>query len=84
MGPKKRPTPKKLPKKLKLLRQRLGVSQTEMVKKLELGTPYDRTTISSYERGEREPPLPHLLKYAKLAGITVDVIIDDDIGFNEF
>jgi hypothetical protein len=34
--------------------------------------------ISEYERGTGEPPLPVLLKYARLAGVCVDALIDDD------
>jgi hypothetical protein len=37
-----------------------------------------RSTISGYERGTREPPLPILLKYAKVAGVCTDVLIDDE------
>ena len=33
--------------------------------------------ISAYERELREPPLPVILKYARLAGISPDVLIDD-------
>jgi transcriptional regulator with XRE-family HTH domain len=35
--------------------------------------------ISGYERGEREPPLPVLLKYAQLLGISTDILIDDEL-----
>jgi transcriptional regulator with XRE-family HTH domain len=44
-----------------------------------LGVP-DRSTISGYERGEREPPLPTLLKYARVAGLAVEYFIDDEIA----
>jgi transcriptional regulator with XRE-family HTH domain len=79
MGIKKRPKPRKLAKKLALIRKRLDVSQGDMVTLLKLRKPYDRSTISAYERGEREPPLPILLKYARLAGISTDVLIDDKL-----
>jgi len=79
MGIRKRPTPRKLAKKLARIRNRLGVSQGEMVKLLELGKRYDRVSISGYERGEREPPLPVLLKYARLAGFSTDYLIDDKL-----
>jgi transcriptional regulator with XRE-family HTH domain len=39
----------------------------------------NRASISGYERGEREPPLPILLAYAKLAKISTDVLIDDEM-----
>jgi hypothetical protein len=35
--------------------------------------------ISEYERGEREPPLPVLLSYARLAGVCMDVLVDDEL-----
>ncbi|MDX6498509.1 MAG: hypothetical protein QOG23_1769 [Blastocatellia bacterium] len=40
----------------------------------------DYSAVSQYELGTREPPLPILLKYARLAGISTDVLIDDEIG----
>jgi DNA-binding XRE family transcriptional regulator len=72
----KRPTPKELPGKLRLIRERLGLSQSEIARELGLE---NRASISGYERGEREPPLPILLKYARLAGISTDVLIDDKL-----
>jgi transcriptional regulator with XRE-family HTH domain len=41
----------------------------------------DRASISGYERGEREPPLPVLLAYARAAGIVVDILIDDKLEY---
>lgn len=35
--------------------------------------------ISDYENGEREPSLITLLSYAKAAGVSVDVLIDDNV-----
>jgi hypothetical protein len=37
------------------------------------------TSISAYERGVREPPLLILLEYARVAGICVDALLDDEI-----
>ncbi len=37
------------------------------------------TSISAYERGTREPPLLILLKYARMAGVNVEELIDDDL-----
>ena len=34
--------------------------------------------ISNYELGTGEPPLPVLLAYARLAGVSTDVLIDDE------
>jgi transcriptional regulator with XRE-family HTH domain len=78
MGSKARPQPKYLGKKLRAIRtQVLGMSQTEMSKAL--GLKVDYSAVSQYELGTREPPLPVLLKYARLAGISTDVLIDDDL-----
>jgi hypothetical protein len=38
-----------------------------------------QSNISGYEIGEREPPLPVLLQYARVAGVCVDVLIDDKL-----
>lgn len=78
MGSKARPKPKYLGKKLRVLRTDiLGVSQTEMSKRL--GLKVDYSAVSQYELGTREPPLPILLKYARLVGISTDVLIDDKL-----
>ncbi len=76
MGRSQRPKPLYLGKKLLQVRQHLGISQVEMVKKLGFGKIHP-AHISGYERGEREPPLPVLLKYARLAGVSTDDLIDD-------
>jgi transcriptional regulator with XRE-family HTH domain len=69
--------PKKLADKLFAIRQQLGVSQTEMARLLELKQTY--TVVSSFESGRREPDLIVLLNYARLAGVVVDVLIDDKL-----
>lgn len=77
MGRSRRPKPERLGEKLLAVRQGLGLSQTAMCKALELTVDY--SAVSQYERGTREPPLPVLLRYARLAGVCVDVLIDDDL-----
>lgn len=81
MGRSPRPKPLRLGEKLLLIRQSLSWSQTEMWRALELTADY--TAISQYESGTREPPLPVLLKYAQLAGITTDMLIDDTLDLPE-
>jgi len=76
MGKTKRPYPRKLARKLKQVRVRAGLSQTEIAKKVGVK---NRSSIAGYEAGEREPPLPVLLKYARVAGVVVDVLIDDKV-----
>lgn len=80
MGRSFRTRPKKLGAKLKLIRTRLGLTQPEMIARLNVkGEPLYPAGISEYERGKREPPLIVLLKYARLAGISTDVLIDDKL-----
>jgi transcriptional regulator with XRE-family HTH domain len=71
--------PKRLGEKLRQIRMALDLSQTGMVERL--GNPEGilGTSISAYERSLREPPLLVLLKYARLAGVSVDVLIDDSL-----
>ncbi|HJT65753.1 MAG TPA: helix-turn-helix transcriptional regulator [Pyrinomonadaceae bacterium] len=76
MARKPRPKPKHLAAKLLALRRRLGVTQVEMAKLLEVPA-YCR--LSEYESGRREPNLLVLLKYARLARVTVECLIDDEL-----
>ena len=77
MGRSRRPRPARLGEKLLAVRQGLGLSQTQMCKALELEVDY--SAVSQYELGTREPPLPVLLKYARLVGVIMDVLVDDEI-----
>jgi transcriptional regulator with XRE-family HTH domain len=74
-----RPRPKHLAKKLLQIRRSLAVSQGDMVKLLGVQDLIHYTTISKYELGKNEPPLTILLAYARLAGIPVEQIIDDEL-----
>jgi transcriptional regulator with XRE-family HTH domain len=50
-----------------------------MAKRLETKrSPVYPTHISEFERGLREPSLLALLQYARLVGVSTDVLIDDD------
>ena len=79
-GSRKRPVPKLLAKKLKLIRTRLGVGQADMAKLLSgAKSPPDGAMVSRFERGLREPNLFVILEYARLAKCTVEDLIDDKI-----
>lgn len=65
------------------VRTKLGLSQNEMISRLGLGEEITQARVSAYERGVREPPLPVLLKYARAAGVYVEVLIDDDLDLPE-
>jgi transcriptional regulator with XRE-family HTH domain len=83
MGRSYRSRPKKLGAKLKLIRINLGLTQADMIKSLNVkDEPLYPTNISAYESGKREPPLLVLLRYARLAGVAVDVLIDDKMKLN--
>lgn len=79
MGKHPRRRQERLAEKLLMIRQALGLSQNEMLRRLGLEEELYRTNISNYELGQREPPLFVLLAYARVAGICTDVLIDDEI-----
>lgn len=75
----KRDKPKRLSRKLKNIRLALGYSQGDMLKALDMSAASYRSAISGYELGTREPSLIVLLKYARIAEISTDVLIDDGL-----
>ena len=79
MGSAARPKPERLAQKLLYIRTALGLSQNEMLRHLGLAEELFRSSISKYELGTREPPLPVLLQYAQAAGVWIDVLVDDDL-----
>jgi transcriptional regulator with XRE-family HTH domain len=74
-----RPRPKRLTKKLRQIRDGLGLSQNGMLEQLGMAETHFRSSISSYERGASEPPLMVLMTYARLAGVCLDVLVDDEL-----
>ena len=72
-----RDRPQRVAPKLKAIRQRLGLSQTGMLRKLNLTCCYTR--ISEFERGKRFPSVPTLLAYARAAHIPLEEIVDDEL-----
>jgi transcriptional regulator with XRE-family HTH domain len=80
MGRGKRVVPDKLPAKLLVIRERLDLSQVQMFRRLgRLRSRVHSAHISGYEQGIREPPLDVLLQYARVAGVPVEVLIDDEL-----
>lgn len=78
MGTRSRPKPKHLARKLRQIRLSHGLSQDGLIDRLGVEEEVVRSTISAFERGTREPSYPMLLKYARLAGVSTDLLIDDD------
>lgn len=84
MGSGRRVRPKWLGEKLLAIRNHFDCSLAQMAGKLsnkELKV--SRTVISAYELNDREPPLPVLLSYARLANVYVDALIDDGLDLPE-
>ena len=71
--------PKRLGEKLGVIRRQLELSQNEMIRRLGLSGKLTREEVSAYERGVREPSLPTLLRYADVARVWIDVLVDDDL-----
>jgi len=72
-----------LAEKLLDIRNSLGLSQTEMYRRLGVEDLMPYTRISKYERGELEPPLIVLLQYARVAGVHMEDIVDDELDLPE-
>jgi transcriptional regulator with XRE-family HTH domain len=72
-----RPKPQRLAEKLRQIRLALGLSQTEMLKRLGLDEGMKYARISEYEQGVREPSLLTLLEYSRVAGVHLEVLADD-------
>lgn len=79
-----------LAEKLRFIRKALGrhegahISQEQLIIRL---ARYDerikdvigKSNISGYERGHNVPPPPVLLAYARLAGVCMEVLVDDSL-----
>ena len=74
-----RQRPKRLAEKLLQIRVTLGLSQTELLRRLEAEGEISYTRISDYELDKAEPTLMILLRYARAVGVSVDVLIDDGL-----
>ena len=56
---------------LREIRQRLGLSQSELAKRLKVSQP----TITLWENGERKPDIVMVKKIAHIFGVTVDELL---------
>jgi transcriptional regulator with XRE-family HTH domain len=80
MGVRPRQRPERLAEKLLAIRAALDLSQAQMVKRLDAEEIIVPGQISEFETGKREPSLPLLLRYARLAGVWMDVLVDDELS----
>ena len=81
MGRSRRNKPLRLGHKLLAIRKRLQMSQTEMARALELTVHY--SAVSNFELGTREPDLIVVLRYARLAGVPMETLVDDKLNLPE-
>jgi transcriptional regulator with XRE-family HTH domain len=72
-----RPKPQRLAKKLLHIRTALGLSQSDMWRRLWPEESVTSDRISKFETGRNEPPLEILLEYARMAGVHTEALIDD-------
>jgi transcriptional regulator with XRE-family HTH domain len=83
MGSKPRLKQKRLGGKLLQVRNALGLSQTEMLRRLGVEDLIPYTQISKYESGVSDPPLIILLQYTYAAGVNMEALVDDNIDLPE-
>lgn len=79
MGSLPRRTPKRLPRKLREIRVKLGLSQNEIIRRMGLEGELSREEISSFELGRRQPNLYTLWAYANVVNLYVDALILDSV-----
>jgi|SRR5947209_283703 len=84
MGSSRRPRPARLATKLREIRARLGLTQAEMFERLgDTGTPLRVGHVGEFETDSRVPTLQVALAYARAAGVSMEVIVDDKLDLPE-
>lgn len=78
-----RQKPARLSEKLKEIRDKLGLSQNGMIRRMGLNEELTQAEISAFERDIRIPPIPVLLEYARAANVYVDALINDSVDLPE-
>lgn len=73
----------RLGEKLLFIRQTLGLSQNGMLRRLGLADELTQAEWSAYERNVRIPSLPVLLLTAEMAGVWMDVLVNDELDLPE-
>ena len=75
--------PKRLAEKLLQIRNALGLSQQEIYRRLGVEDEISYHRISDYELDKSEPTLMILLQYARVAGVHMEDIVDDELDLPE-
>src|SRR4051812_23619164 len=76
-----RPQPNRLAGKLRQLRTQLGYTLEEMAQALARvkKSPPAKSHIHRFEAGTREPSLLVLLEYSRVAGVPLEILVDDEL-----
>jgi transcriptional regulator with XRE-family HTH domain len=83
VGRNKRWIPAKLGQKLKAIREHLGLTQEQMIERLDCPLiPLHTGAITNYEKNVRDPSSIVLLHYARLVKVHIDDLVDDKIDLN--
>jgi transcriptional regulator with XRE-family HTH domain len=84
MGTSRRPRPARLAEKLLQIRTSLGITQAEMFERLgDTGTRLYVGHIDDYEKDRRVPTLQVVLAYARVSGLSMEMIVDDNLDLPE-
>lgn len=84
MGRAPRPRPARLAEKLREIRTRLGFTQQQMFERLgDTETRLYARHVDDYEKDRRIPPLEVVLAYARAAGVSMEVIVDNKLDLPE-
>lgn len=67
----------RLGEKLRAIRQRAGLSLDQMAARLGRTEEARRSRVREWEIGRRTPNLVTILRYARFAGISTDILLDD-------
>jgi transcriptional regulator with XRE-family HTH domain len=78
MGTNPRVRPKRLAEKLRYVRVSLGLTQEELLRRLDAEGLATQSKISEFESGRRDPSLLILLQYSRLAGVHMEDFVDDE------
>lgn len=75
----KRYVPERLGEKFLQIRTALSLTQQSMLERLNLPPEFTQSNISAYERGTKEPPIFVIMKYAEVANVWIDVLVQDSL-----
>lgn len=71
--------PARLGEKFLQIRAALNLTQQSMLDLLDLPPEFSQSNISAYERGTKEPPIFVIMRYAEVANVWMDVLVQDSL-----